>query len=162
MPELFTWKITGLDKAQRLLREAPKREAKQTISDALQAGAHLGKGAMQRNAPKDTGFLEKHFDIKIRMFREGGAGVAFVGPQGKIDCPERAGGWRDRLTKKGKKRLAGRIPVLAVARFLEFGTSKMAARPWLTRSIEAVKRDIVDAMARRIIDGIERMKGYAR
>ena len=165
----FTWKILGFDKIKKM-GDALRNDATQIVHDALQAGAYVGKGAMQRNAPRlqyddpriPVGFLERHFDVRVRTFGNGRTGSAWAGPQGKIDYPLRVAG-RQFIYKLGRKgKQSGRIPVIAVARFLEFGTRHAAAHPWLTRSIESVRTEIIDAMLKRVQDGLERLKQYAR
>ena len=42
-----------------------------------------------------------------------------------------------------------------VARFLEFGTSKMGARPFLRPAVERVAQTAVDAVKARLVKAIE-------
>jgi len=58
-----------------------------------------------------------------------------------------------------QKKQAGRISVAAVARFLEFGTSKMAARPFITQAFESTKEACMQIIREEILSGIEKLAG---
>src|SRR5579862_8969065 len=102
------------------------------------------------NAPKDTGFLAEHFNQKTRMRSDELAGSVFVGPAGKIDYPDKDGGYREKINSKGKKYGVGRIAVATVARFLEFGTSKMAKNPFMTRTFGERGQAALDAIVAKL------------
>jgi HK97 gp10 family phage protein len=63
-----------------------------------------------------------------------------------------SGGPRPRKTKKG----AGRISVLAVARFLEFGTSKMAKKPFMVAGFKAAQGKAAEILIRGIKDALDK------
>jgi HK97 gp10 family phage protein len=136
---------------QYALEQKVKADAKAAVKSALLAGGTIFKDAVVANAPKDTGFLEEHFDLKL-SFRgsDGTSGTAYVGPQGKVDYPDKDGGWRTKLNRRGKKYKVGRIPVATVARFLELGTSKMRARPFMSQAFESVKSSVMDAVIAKL------------
>lgn len=132
MGKIVTINIAGLDKIQHELEVVPRRDANKILRTALKDGAGEILQGMHREAPKDSGFLDEHFGSRISL-KGGGlvAGTAFIGPQGKINYPKRGTGGRG-----GRMRT---IAVASVARFLEFGTSKMPANPFMTRAFESTK-----------------------
>jgi HK97 gp10 family phage protein len=60
-----------------------------------------------------------------------------------------------KTNSKGRKRSAGRVAVASVARWLEFGTSKIAAKPFMTPAWEAHKEIVRDAMIEKLADAVE-------
>ena len=51
--------------------------------------------------------------------------------------------------------LLGRIAVASVARFLEFGTSKMGSHPFMTQAAESGKMQAVDSIAQSLKSTLE-------
>jgi HK97 gp10 family phage protein len=74
----------------------------------------------------------------------------------RADYPDRdTGQWRLKFIKKYKKLMqVGRVSVLSVCRFLEHGTRKMAARPFMTQAFETSKDQALDAMTTTLEVGI--------
>ncbi len=129
---------------QEALERKPKEDAKRIVRDALELGGLEFQKAIVQEAPKRSGFMASHFNIKF-SFRgsDGTSGAAFIGPNGRIDYPRAGGGYR----KKGSRKV-GRIPVISVVRYIEYGTSKMSANPFFTRAFEVAK---TSALARVIV-----------
>jgi len=124
-------KISGLDQIQKRLEELRGPKARAAMRKSLADGSDIVLAEMQREAPRDTGFLDEHFNRKISTKDGGTSGTAFIGPQGKIKYPKRGVG-------------AGRtISVASVARFAEFGTSKQAANPFMSRSFATSKESVL-------------------
>lgn len=137
MPNPVTVKIAGLDQIQHVLEVIPRRDAAKALRSALKAGADPIKQAMVREAPKDSGFLSSHFNVKVRVRGANIAGFANIGPEGKVDYPFGAAHKGARLMSGS----TGRVSVLAVARWLEFGTRKMAANPFLSRAFQGARAE---------------------
>src|SRR5208282_4462110 len=125
--------VIGLDKLQKNMEEMSLKVAKKGIDKALRAGAEPIYQGMVNGAPRyagsadypPIGWLAEHFGTKLKRGAEL-SGTAFIGPQGKIDYPAYASGAFDIVRNaKGKAVKVGRIAVATVARFFEFGTSKM-------------------------------------
>lgn len=146
MPDYVTVNVQGLDKLQAALEELPQKVAKKGIRKALAAGGNLFKASMVALAPKRTGFLSEHFGVKVKMNRNELAGTAFIGPQGKMDYPEFMSGAYKIKRVGSKLRKVGRIAVASVARFLEFGTSKMSKKPFMTQAFESDKDKALEAV----------------
>jgi hypothetical protein len=66
------------------------------------------------------------------------AGSAFIGPNNKTVYP-RNPNWPARTAR-------------LVAQWLEFGTSRMAKKPWLTQAFETQKQRAIDAVAEKLRD----------
>ncbi len=150
-----TVEIKGLDALQKKMEELPRDVAKKGIRQSLRAGGKIISAAMAAMAPSDTGFLAKHFGIRTKMYSGELAGSVFVGPEGRIDYPE-SSGYREKVTSSGKKYKVGRIGVAAVARYLEFGTSKMAKHPFMTQAFEVHKENALNAIIKKLRDYLEK------
>jgi HK97 gp10 family phage protein len=134
-------KITGLDKLQAALLEQIPKKASSAMRGALRAGAKIIQSAIVQEAPKDSGLLSEHIDIRTRVRGAGLTGSAFVGPNSKVTYPREQG----RLGKKARA-----IPAWVVAKFLEGGTAKMAARPFMTHAFEGNKQNAIDAVIAKL------------
>ena len=160
----ITVEIKGLDELQRKLEELPLRVAKKGLRRALAVGAQVFKYAMYTLAPRysggnsniPSGFLAEHFGVRVSLGRDPLTGTAYIGPDGKMDYPDEGGGYRSRLIKKtGKLKKVGRVAVATVARLLEFGTSKMAKKPFMTQAFESKKADVISVVANALAEAIE-------
>lgn len=145
-------RINGLDQIKEALERRSKEDARRVTKDALEVGANEFLKAVQREAPKKTGFLASHFNIKF-SFRGSTdlnpLGHAYVGPNGRMDYPKRDGGY----TKKGSRKI-GRIPVISVARFQEFGTSKMSANPFMSRAFDSSRESVLYRIVTALKQGL--------
>jgi HK97 gp10 family phage protein len=152
--EWVTVEVKGLSELQAKLEELPKKVADKGLRKALKAGGNVIRNAMVMLAPKDTGFLAEHFGTKIRILHTYLGGSAFIGPQGKVDYPAYASGAYNIKRKGGKIRKVGRVAVATVARFFEFGTSKMGKKPFMTQAFESHKQEALDAIAEELRDAL--------
>lgn len=137
--ETVTVEVKGLAELQARLEAAPEKMARNGLRKALIRGGTIFRVLMYQLAPKDSGFLSEHFGVRVKLRGGALAGTAYIGPQGKVDYPNTGGGYREKMSKSGKKFSIGRIAVATVARFLEFGTSKMAKKPFMTQAYESGK-----------------------
>jgi HK97 gp10 family phage protein len=144
--ETIQVKVSGLDQLQARLLKLSNQDAKAAMKKALRDGALIFQTAMVANAPKDTGFLAKHFNTRLSIKSSELQGSAFVGPQGHVDYPLPGGAYNQKINKKGRKYKSGRIPVVTVARFLEFGTHKLEARPFITQTFEGYKERVLSVV----------------
>lgn len=130
-------KITGLDELQSRLEDLKGKAGTATLRAALKAGASEVKNAMVAMAPKDSGLLAEHIDIKTKKQRgEDLAVSATVGPNAK-----------EVIHKQTKGRTAG-LPRTAafLSKLLEFGSSRMSKKPFLTQAWETSKQKALDAI----------------
>jgi HK97 gp10 family phage protein len=153
--EWVQFKVIGLDELQRKMEALPEKVARRGLRKALLVGGEVFKYAMHTGAPKDTGFLAEHFGVKVKIDHDQLSGTAYVGPQGKIDYPRFASGAYAIKRISGKVKKVGRIAVVTVARFLEFGTHKMAKKPFMTQAFETQKENALKVVANALGEVIE-------
>lgn len=147
---MATITIKGLAELQVTLETLPRKVVTKVLREPMTDAANLVKDAMIQLAPKETGFLADHFNAKYRVVRNEIAGSAFIGPAGKMYYPNR--GSKERGTATGKHpHKGGVVPVASVARFLEFGTSKRPAKPFMRQAFEMTK----DEALARITEGLK-------
>jgi HK97 gp10 family phage protein len=147
MADEVTVNIKGLDELQRNLEELPDKLQTKAVRDAVKAGANVFKEEMVNRAPKDTGILAQHIDIKTRKQREAASAVtAFIGPNKKEVIHPQTGG-----KTAGLPRTAN-----VIAKMLEFGTSRMPKKPFMTYAFEAGKGRALDAVIQKLKDFFEK------
>jgi HK97 gp10 family phage protein len=127
---VFELNAPDLDKLLKNMREfAPKLQRKGLVA-ALRKGARPVAKAARAKAPVDTGALKKAITVRVntRLGRQVGGAAIQVGIRG---------GAKEYVNDRRNRR-AGRVGQSYEQgsnqfyfRFLEFGTSKLAARPFL-------------------------------
>jgi HK97 gp10 family phage protein len=114
---------------------------------ATAAGAGVVRKAARQNAPKDTGNLQAA--IVMKRERQTRLTEEYV-------VAVRKGKSRD---VKAAKRGEGRLGKDAFyARFMEFGTVKMPAQPFLRPALEENVQAATDAIAKRLKQRIDKVK----
>ena len=136
-----TVKITGLEDALETLRTLPENLAKKGLKKALIAGAEPIRLSMAQKVKKgwhvwasksmgrsrDYGFVSDHITTKVQIHSDNMSGVARVGPVKK-------GFW---------------------AMFLEFGTSKMRAFPFVRPAFDENKEKSVRAFVESLRETLQ-------
>lgn len=147
MSDDIEYEMKGLVELQQALEELPHKVAQRGLKKALRAGAEPIYQRIVADAPRYSGnsdyppigWLAEHFGTKVKLGSEL-SGSAFIGPQGKMDYPMyTSGAFKIVRNAKGKAVKIGRIAVATIARFFEFGTSKMSKKPFMTRAFESTK-----------------------
>lgn len=152
MPRVETVRIEGLAQLDRALRELPQRLASRGLRASVYAGAKVIRDEARARAPKAAqslgakqpppGTLKRSVIMKhIRELSVGGRQTFYV------------------LVRHGKKyRSQGKRGTLSQDawywRFLEFGTRKMSARPFLRPALESRRREAVSAIKERLTQRI--------
>jgi len=149
-------KISGLDELQRKLEALPEKIAIRGIRKALRAAAIDLRDKIVAAAPKRTGFLADHFGIRTSMRTADLAGSVYIGPDGKMDYPDTSGGYREKKDRHGRIHRVGRIAVASVARYLEFGTSRMGRHPFMTPTWESEKSNALETITETLREEIEK------
>ena len=157
-----TIQLTGFTELAAALRELPQRVAKNALRAAVNAGASVIKKQVVQNAPEDTGLLKK--EIYQKQIREKSGDFRqtyFVGVRTyKMKYANtRANRRKSRVTQAGESLKTYDINAAFYWRYVEFGTSKMTAKPFIRPAFEAKKEDAVEAIRTKLD---ERIQKYAR
>lgn len=153
MAKVETVRIEGLAELDRALRELPQRIANRGLRTSVYAGAKVIRDEARERAPEAAqalgprqqppGTLKRSVIMKhIRELSGGGRQTFYV------------------LVRHGKKyRNQGKRGKLSQDawywHFVEFGTRKMSARPFMRPALEARRREAVDAIKERLAQRIE-------
>ena len=144
MATIVTWKVKGLEELQRKMQQMPQDVAKRLIRNTLREAGEIVSKKMSELAPRKTGLLAKDFNVTVGIGKGGElSGEARIGPRSGVYYPYKGNIKEIKIAtgKHGKK--GGAIPVISVARFQEFGTSKMQAHPFMRPAFEQVKDQVL-------------------
>lgn len=140
-----TQNLSGFKELAAALRELPQRVAKNSLRAAVGAGAAVIRTEARIRAPRDTGEMAK--DILIKRERDTPGGDTFTARYSVFVLS----GKKSRL--KGKKRDVQRDSYYW--KFVEFGTSKMPAQPFLRPAFETKKEEAVKAIGEKLDERIQ-------
>ena len=141
-------RIEGLRELNAALARLPRELDRKVLNAALMAGARPMVETIKARAPVDTGTLARN--IRARPVRP------YPGTTATVEIGVRRLNKRQVNLLREKARKAGQSPRVNAWywRFLEFGTSKMPARPFMRPGFEAQKLGVIEsiklALARRI------------
>ncbi|HEL3778129.1 HK97-gp10 family putative phage morphogenesis protein [Stenotrophomonas forensis] len=134
--------IQGLDGLLRSLREAPKAIQGRAVQTGMRKGGNVIRDDARRRAPKESGFMASQ--IVTRRANSRSRQRADVGQGGEYFTVGVKTGRRRKYANTKRNRRRGRVgKVYEEAgwayywRFVEFGTKKMRASPFLTPAGEA-------------------------
>lgn len=135
--------LKGFKELADALRELPERVAKNALRSAVGAGAAEIRKEAKLHAPVDTGKLRTAvYQKQIREVSGQYQQVFYVG------------------VRAGAKRKKGGVKDYSQSafywRFLEFGTAKMAARPFLRPAFERRKEAAVNAIGAKLDERIQK------
>lgn len=134
----FGIKMTGFKKLDRQLRKLPGPMAKKALRKGLRAGAKIIQAEAKVRVPKVTGALRKSIRVRAARKRRGTVGVTVTTGQ------------KDNAFV-GDTYYGGMV---------EFGTSRMTARPFMQPAFDAKKQQALDVIRR--VTGVEIEKAAAR
>ena len=161
MADGVTVKLEGVDELKRALADATKQIRTKAVRGALRkAGQVISKEAKQAapviSAPTKTrkpGTVKKAIAVRNSKFaRQAGDEGVFVGVR-----PLR-GARQKKLGKAGAKNPNDPF----YWRFIEFGTKKMKARPFLSPSAESKGNEAIKTFMDSVIPQIEKLNAKAR
>jgi HK97 gp10 family phage protein len=135
--------ISGLQELQQALEDLNDKLATKYVREAAREGGKIVRAEMVLMAPKDSGLLSEHIDVKTRAQRgEARAVSAFIGPNAKTVIHPQV---------KGKTAGLPRTAAF-LSRLLEFGSIHQPKHPFLTAAWEASKGRALDAIVRKLKD----------
>lgn len=118
--------ITGLRELDRALQELAWPAARRALRKGMRAGANIVRDEARAKVAVDTGHLKRQIRTRERSDRDGNMRFAVEVPRGAF-----------------------------YGRFLEYGTSKMAAKPFLRPAAEAKTEAAVTTMRDALSAAIE-------
>lgn len=146
--------ITGLNELRAALRELPQRIARNTLRGAVSAGASVIRAEVRARAPVYTGpVAEGHpppGTLKRAIYQKQIAELSSLTHQVFFVGVRQGKKYRNQGKKGDKSQDA------YYWRWVEFGTSKMAARPFMRPAFEAQKLAAVEAMKTYLTERIAR------
>lgn len=145
-----TVQIKGLRELAKALNELPDRVARNGLRVAVYAAAKVVRDEAKRRTPMATGTLRRAVIMKHIPELSGRARQTFF-------VTVRHG---KKYRNQGKKKNLSQDAWYW--RFVEFGTSKMPARPFLRSALEAKRHEAVYAMKERLAQRIEEEAKKAR
>lgn len=121
-------RLVGVNRVRRTLRRIPE-DARSGIRSALAAGADLMLNTAQSLVPVDSGLLRSQ--LRVQISRDGlGARIGLIGK------------------RANRKAYYGR--------FIEDGTVKKPARPFLAPAFELHKGEVIEAVSKAMADTLEK------
>lgn len=137
--------LTGFRELAEALKRLGPRVAKNTLRRAVSSGAVLVRNDARQKAPVDTGEMRKDIQVKREKDQQNGPLSA------KYSVFVRSGK-KSRLSGKAR----GVDKDSFYWKFVEFGTSKMGARPFMATAFEAKKEDALKAIGEKLDEGIQK------
>jgi len=135
MAALATLEMKGFEALDRKLRRLEKRAAKKVLKRGLRSGAKVIQREAKSRAPVLTGATRK--SIRVRAMKKQKRGVVGISVR----------------TSKFDNLFTGDQYYAA---FVEFGTSRMEAKPFLEPAFEARKHEASETIKREVAAGIAR------
>lgn len=137
----LTIKVDGLQDLERKLLSYGDRLAKNGLRASVAAGARVVLKEARANVPVDTGTLKRSLYMKqIREESTNTVQTYFVGARfGKAE--------------QKKNRDAFYFP------FVEFGTEKMPAQPFMRPAFESTKEAAIEAIKNKLAERVEKLAG---
>lgn len=135
--------IEGLDLLGKALQELPKNIGRNVLRGAVNAGATVIRKEAVMRVPIDTGKLRKAiYQKQIRELSSAVQQTFFVGWRH---------GKKERAVQRRRKRGGQTVTVIEdrdayYGRFVEFGTAKMAAQPFMRPAYESQKEAALQAI----------------
>lgn len=147
-------RIEGLQELAAAMRELPQRVGRNALRAAVNAGASVIKKEATARAPKDTGALKANLYQKQIREKSGDMQQTFYVGVRKGVAKYANNAANKRSGKAGKAYKDDGTTFYW--KFLEFGTSKMQARPFMRPAFELQKEQAVKAIAAKLDERIQK------
>lgn len=141
-----TKNLTGFKELAASLKALGPRLGKNGLRAATSAGAAVIRNEARNLAPVDTGEMKK--DIQIKREREVRGGELVTARYSVYT----RGGKRSRLAGKARNIHKDSF----YWKFIEFGTAKMGAQPFMVPAFETKKETAVDAIGEKLDERIQK------
>jgi HK97 gp10 family phage protein len=153
MHEHFIFRIEGLQELDRQLRALPERVAGNALATAVSAGARVIRNEAIARAPVDTGALKSQIFIKRLRSSSQSEKTSLIGVRGGLA--------KYANTKKNiRSGKAGQTyktdGKTFYWKFIELGTSKMPAKPFLRPAFDTKEQDAVSAITEKLDQRIQK------
>ena len=153
MSETFTFSIDGLKELDRQLRALPERVAGNALATAVSAGARVIRDEVIARAPVDTGALKSQIFTKRLRSPSASEKMSIVGVRGGLAKYAKT----KKNVRSGKAGQAYKTNGKTFYwKFIEFGTSKMAAHPFLRPAFDAKEQEAVKAITDKLDERIQK------
>ena len=149
----ITMEIEGLKELDALLRKLPERVAGNALAAAVASGARVIRDDAIARAPVDTGAMQAQIYTKRVRASNAFERTSIVGVRG--GKAKYANNKRNRQQGRAGKEYANGGKTY-YWRFVEFGTSKMAAHPFLRPAFDAKQNEAVKAITERLDERIQK------
>lgn len=140
----FSVRISGLEEIVALLKELPRATEARVVNTALRLGGGVLRSAIRSRAP--VGPRERE---ALRYYISRRSGKKAARRYGKLKE-------NIRVTKVGQGRYAVHVGKAFWGMFLEFGTRRMAARPFMRPAFDSSKGEVLARVGREMGIGVER------
>lgn len=146
MADLVTIKLTGAAELNKVIKQLPVELQKKVYMQALRKGANIVRDAAKERAPYGTDFEKRSY---VKRKRNGSATTRFVKLRDEV---------RITVTTKTDISFALAVHVGSAywGMFQEYGTSNMAARPWLRPAFDATADNALNTIGIEMGKGVER------
>lgn len=150
-------RIEGLQELQRKLLELPRKIAGRSMRSALMSGAKPIKVRARQLVPKDTGFLEEAIiQYPVKRSEHEYTDQVRVGVRKRVRKGAKLSKrYKAALGRARRRSSRQQSTTPKYWRYLEFGTSRMGARPFLRPAFEREKLGAAARIKQRMREGIE-------
>jgi len=150
-----------LNKLLKKMKKFPRKLQRQTVTKALKRAAVSIRDDARSKVPKDTGELAKTIKVQMipKKYRGSNREGYYVGLDRNVELDGK--GKRTVHEKKGKgKRQAGSLNTSAYpvvyGRFVEMGTVKMPARPFMMPALDGAMPRVLNMVRYDTASGIKK------
>lgn len=147
---MFKAKANGLNELSRNIKKLKSEIRNRIVKKGLSAGARVVLAEAKRQAPKDSGLLE----TQVIQLRERNKTVVKIGVSQKLKY-RRIKKFSQAISRRHGK--GKRDSNAFYWRFIELGTSKMPANPFLRRSFESKKEEAAQKAIDVMLNDIEKI-----
>lgn len=137
--------LTGFRELAAALKQLGPRVAKNTLRRAVSSGAVLVRNDARQKAPVDTGEMRKDIQVKREKDQQNGTLSAKYSVFVRTGKKSRLSGASRNVNKDS-----------FYWKFVEFGTSKMGAQPFMRPAFETKKEEALKLIGEKLDEGIQK------